>query len=556
MPILPFRNLADLGTLTDPSPYELPPNAWSGGSNVRYSAKKVMRAPVFRIIQDALPITPSFVTSYLPASGFDSIVVVDNSGTVYMVNETGTITNVTPTAGTFPTFTTAAPWTATALGDVLYLNNPDCPMPFYFGPSSTIFAALPNWPTSSTVLASGAHAGTTSCRVMRAFSDYLIALNVTEGAVPATVGQMVKWSDLTLAGQVPDSWDPTDATKSAGENTIEQMTTPILDGLPLRGAFVIYTTDQVWIMELSGSQSIFQWSMLFSTGGILNTNCVAEVNGQHYVFGANDIYVHDGVNKQSIAQDRVKDYIFSSLNQQLSNLCFVQHMPEYDEVAFCFVSGSSDVAYTTTTGCNRAAVYNYAGNTWSFRDLPCCVGATAANVNQILKFSDCGLPDTFGNMGGTFYSQRSNIILHTVFAGQAQSGLFANSRVYGYDFINSGTLLARPMASDANAPPVLLRTGLDLDGEGGDLQTYKMVRRMFPQVGVAEDTPISIKVGGQNYPSGPISWSPLISFDPTQDYKVDLRVGGRYLAVQFQIPSNTDFEVAGFDLDVYSAGSR
>jgi hypothetical protein len=555
VPIIPFRNLADLGTLTDPNPYQLPPNAWSGGSNVRYSAKKAMRAPIFRVVHDALPITPGFIAAYLPASGYDSIMVVDQQGNVYQVNATGTITNVTPTSGV-PAFSSGEPWTATFLGDVLYLNNPGCPMPIYFGPNSTTFAALPNWPTSSTVLASGAHAGTTSCQVLRAFNDYLIAMNVTEGSTPATVGQLVKWSDLTLAGQVPDSWDPTDATKSAGENTIEQMTTPILDGLPLRGAFIIYTSDQVWLMQLTGTQSIFSWTMLFTTGGILNTNCVCEVNGQHYVFGVNDIYVHDGVNKQSIAQDRVKDYIFGSLNIKLSNLAFVQHMPEYDEIAFCYVSGDNDAAYTTTTGCNRAAVYNYAGNTWSFRDLPCLVGGTTANVNKLLKFSDCGLPDTFGNFGGTFYSQRDGYQLHTVFAGQSVSGLFANNRVYGYDFLNKGTEMAYPASPDGNAPAFLVRTGLDLDGEGGDLQTYKTVRRMFPQVSIFGGEPVTVQVGGQNYPSGPIQWSSSVLFDPTQDYKVDVREGGRYLAVQFSIPDNTDFEVAGFDLDVFSAGSR
>ena len=43
----------------------------------------------------------------------------------------------------------------------------------------------------------------------------------------------------------------------------------------------------------------------------------------HYCFGRDDIYRHDGNSKQSIADEKVKNFIFGSLNNNQSDVCFV-----------------------------------------------------------------------------------------------------------------------------------------------------------------------------------------------------------------------------------------
>ena len=53
-----------------------------------------------------------------------------------------------------------------------------------------------------------------------------------------------------------------------------------------------------------------------------------EVEGKHYVFGNQDIYVHDGTTKQSICDERTKNFIYQGLNTRKSNVCFVQHNTE------------------------------------------------------------------------------------------------------------------------------------------------------------------------------------------------------------------------------------
>ena len=97
---------------------------------------------------------------------------------------------------------------------------------------------------------------------------------------------------------------------------------------------------------------------------------MVEVEGKHYVFGPFDIYVHDGTSKQSICDERVKNFIFGALNNADADRCFVQHNPTLNEIYFCYKSGDQHVAFPNADRCNRAAAYNYRNDSWSFMDLP------------------------------------------------------------------------------------------------------------------------------------------------------------------------------------------
>ena len=127
---------------------------------------------------------------------------------------------------------------------------------------------------------------------------------MTEGAT--SYPTRIRFSDITTANSVPGSWDATDATKSAGFIDLVQIPTEIKDGLSLGSNFIIYSSDQTWLMEFIGGQFIFQTRKLFNDAGVINQNCIVEADGRHYVFGPHDIYLHDGTTKQSICDERVK----------------------------------------------------------------------------------------------------------------------------------------------------------------------------------------------------------------------------------------------------------
>lgn len=550
MAMIPVRGLAAKGILRDPSPYELDLDAWSGGVNVRFHANKAERAPIFRSVYDPLPSNPSFCAGYQPPTGFDSIMTVDVNGRIWRYVSGGNA-DVSESGHTNATDPRAI--TSTSLGEVIYINRPDA-APRYFGPSSTTFANMPNMDSAWT------------CRSLRAFGDYVIALNVTKpdpwtdphtgttqpgGSFP----NLFKWSDLTLIGQPPGSWDYLNPTTSAGENPLEQLTTPLVDGLPMRSAFVIYSENSIWVAEQTGDAEIFNWSQLFSDGGMIAPNCGVEVDGVHYVFGPKDIYRHDGTSKQSIIDKRNKNTFYRYLNKQKSEVCFVTYIPDLDSVFFCCNSGDPLATFTGADRCNWAAVYDIPGDTWSFVDLPNVSAATQANLDNVLTYATAPANVTWDTVGGSYYDQENGFVKHAVMCSSPLTGKITAPRLLAYDFVDKGTL-AFPTVVECSPPAYMERVGLDLDQMGSDLVTYKLVRRVYPQVTTFNSIPVQVAVGGALTPASMPNYQPAVPFDPVTQYKVDVITGGRYLALKFTVNTMDDFEVAGFDLDVSDNGHR
>jgi hypothetical protein len=550
MAIIPVRGLAAKGIIRDATPYELDMDAWSSGVNVRFHANVAERAPIFRDVYDPMPTAPVFCVGYQPATGYDLVMSMDTNGRLYQYGS-GVLTDVSEAAHVNSSDPRAT--TATALGEVVYINRPDA-VPRYFGVNSTNFAAMPNMDSAWT------------CRSLRAFGDYLIALNVTKpttwldphtgttqpgGAFP----NLFKWSDLTLIGQPPGSWDYLNPNTSAGENPLEQLTTPIVDGLPMRSVFVIYSEAQIWAASQTGDSSIFAWQQLFSEGGLIAPNCVVEVDGVHYVFGPKDIYRHDGVTKQSIIDKRNKNTFFRYLNKQKAEVCFVSYVPDTDSVYFCCNSGDPSATYTKADRCNWAAVYDIPGDTWSFIDLPNVSAFTQANLDSILTYANSPATTTYATLGGSYYDQENTFVKKTVACSSALTGVLSASRLLAYDFVDKGSL-PFPPAPECNPPAFMERIGLDLDQMGSDLATYKLVRRVFPQVVTYNSVPVQVSIGGAMTPFSLPVYLPAVSFDPTTQYKVDVNTGGRYLAIKFTVNTLNDFEIAGFDLDIADNGHR
>ena len=162
---------------------------------------------------------------------------------------------------------------------------------------------------------------------------------MTEGTT--SFPNRVRFSNLVDANSVPDSWDETDTTKSAGFNDLVQMQTPIVDGLELGTNFVIYSSSEAILMEFVGGTFVFNFRKLFGDEGIINQNCVVEVDGKHFVFGNNEIYVTDGTTRRSISDERIRQFVYSGMNKKNADRFFVQHNEALSEIYFCYQSGDS-----------------------------------------------------------------------------------------------------------------------------------------------------------------------------------------------------------------------
>ena len=67
----------------------------------------------------------------------------------------------------------------------------------------------------------------------------------------------------------------------------------------------IYGLNEVWLQTPIGGTEVWSYTLAFDNRGAINANCVIEINGLHYVFGIDDIWIHDGVTPLSICIDKV-----------------------------------------------------------------------------------------------------------------------------------------------------------------------------------------------------------------------------------------------------------
>lgn len=534
LPPIKLRDLGQFGILSDPEPTDIPLNAWSAGNNVVFRAGSVWRSPFFREVEVLDTASPMFVYAIQIAGDYDRIVIAARNGSLYTWRN-GLEADATP--GSFTTADSDVPFTGCTLSTVAYINRPTH-VPYRLLTSGSSFVSLPGWDSSW------------RCRVLRAFSGQLWALNVTKAGTDYPT--MLKASDIAPNSGSPTSWDHTDPTKSAVENILTEMVTPIVDGLALRNALMVYCEKEVWIVEKIGGAFRFGYRRLFGDVGIINTNCVVEVNGYHYVFDQQDIYRHQGTGQwQSIVDGRVRRSIFDTLNVSEAEKCFVTHSPRHQEVLFCYPSRHPDCKWASTTGCNRAAVYNYSNDTWSFRDLPSVTSAAFGSIATTATWST--VEPAWGVIGGTWGTQGDGLDRHMLMVNRPLDGLSAR-KLLALDGIDVGTNLTLPLDLESVAPAYVQRIGLDLDEAQMPLPYYKVVTAVYPQLRLYSQ-PLQVRIGGALYQASSQVLSPPTTLDPATGYKLDVVEGGRSLAMDFSMPTAGDFRLSGIDLRVVVTGT-
>ena len=174
----------------------------------------------------------------------------------------------------------------------------------------------------------------------------------------------------------------------------------IVDAAQLGNAFILYSNSETWQMTADGSSDVYAYRKLPFNAGAISTNCVVEVNNRHYVFGSTDIWMHDGLTMESIADKRVRKFIFKSMNAKQSGKFFTSYNPTLNTISFNFVSGDQFVSFTGS-GCNRAAVYSVSNGTWTFDDTPLVFAAGYSKTSlQALTWGT--VTATWETMGGSW----------------------------------------------------------------------------------------------------------------------------------------------------------
>jgi hypothetical protein len=566
---LPLRQLGGVGVITDASPYDLPPNAFSAGNNVIFSEGRIQRAPVFKRLFSPIRSTLSydagtgsydananlynsaeggssnasrFVGSYTDPIAGETVFVADNDGTIRAYP--GNVMQFqTPTSGSV---TNDNPWTHAQVAGLSILARKGMRPYARNIKNDTLYSLM-----------GGDWVSTDTASIARGFKGYAIMLGVNKNGTDYPT--MVKWSN-PLQYSTPVSgfqWDPANTNYVAGENIIGDMKNPIRDGLSLGEAFVIYSQNQLWLMEYSGDLNVFNFRRLPYEGGIVNANCVVEVESKHFVFGDNDIYVHDGITRQSIADGRVRRRIFNTLDRNKQSFCFVAHDSVSKLLHFCYATLQDEASFAGTAFCNQAATYCYKNDTWSFVDLPNIVGATEANASLVSNsFPSVTNSYTLYNTSYSSFSGGGTPKLSIMLGVYDQSKGLSDSAVYAVDLPTVG-LVNLPANTETLKPAYVERVGISLDTQGLPLRSYKTVQCAVPESFFDDSTgTFTFEFGSSDLPEQTPNYRSKATFNPASDYKIDMMVSGRYLSYKISTPSISNFQISGMDVEVKSLSKR
>lgn len=504
-----------VGVIKDLSAHELPNNAWTDAQNIRfldgmayqfYGHGEVYNSPTVAP-QHVLPCMIGTARYWIYASATKTHCVTISGGVAVHTD----ITHATPRAGL------VNQWTSASLSGIPIFNTGDTstvPMTWSLNTANK-FVDLANWPAS------------TYCKSLRAFRNYLIALNVTKAGVnyPA----MVKWCHPADPGAVPVTWDITDPTKDAGENDLAEGFSPIVDGLTLRDSFMVYTEASIWRMDYVGGVYVFKFSKVLGTSGAMNRNCIVESDGMHVVLTGSDVIVHDGQTASSVLDKASRRFLFQNIEVTAVDKCFVFKNPFFNEIFVCYPSIGS-------TSCDRAMVWNYKDKTVSFRSLP--------NLNHAAFGAvDSGLA---GNWSQDSAPWDSDLSLWN-----------------GPDFVPS---TARVMMASADTKLHLMDASSSFDGvipsaylerrglSFGEPERKKLVRGIRPRIQGNTGSTLVIKVGASDDPYLDPVYGPAMTHTIGQTISNDCLVAGRYISVWIGTGTAYQWRLDSLDIDVVPQG--
>lgn len=528
MPDYDVNDLASVGLILDVPSYQLPPEAWTGAENVRLIDDGITKGATWATLLDTSAAAPYYVQA-VRTSALAQWLVYCDLNSVYAWDGTS-VADITGPSAPYATVN-GYDWVGTTLAGIPVLTNNVKPPQYWTNLNlASDLADLPGW-----TAALGANS---YCRSIRAFGPYLVAMNVT---IAATTHQhAVLWSHPADPGTVPASWDYTDPTKDAGLTELSDADAgSIIDGLPLRGVFVVYKENATWLMRLVGGQYIMQFDPFLIASGILAPHCAALTGDgkYHFVATGDDIIIHDGVTAKSILDRRVRRTIFNRIDVSNYNACFCFANPQKREMWFAY----PETGNTTPT---RALVWNYGAgvgtdgvlyeSTFTYRSA--CVG-------DILSASETwdADTDTWDSTSDVWdASSRRQAILADA-AGLRLLQMDSGSQRVSSDF--TATLTREDLGflgQRRSGQPVV------------DWKARKFIRRVWIK---AEGGLLRVRVGFRNTIDGTLTYSIPQDFDPTTQMYLDFTVSGRAApSVEFSWVGAQTGTLYGFTLEVFPAG--
>jgi len=531
MPLQLIDNVGQLGIISDTQPEKLADGAWSNGQNVRFDGFVASKVAGSRYFAGSLS---GSAYSLFAHTTFDGAHFFAYAGltSVFTVNNNIHYDISRLVGGAYTTDTTKL-WTGGVLGGLLFMNNGiDIPQIQLTPTASAHLANIPNWPTTVT----------TRCNCLRAYKNYLVALDVTKGAI--RYRQMVKWSASAQPLTAPTSWDEADTTKDAGETSLSETNGTVVDCLPLRDINIIYKDDSVHGMQYIGVPFVFRFYQIFSSVGIIAKRCVAAFENYHCFIGNDlDIYVHDGNTIRSIADSRWRQYMRQNVLGSRYERMFMVANPVTSEIWVFIPTGSAQ--YTS-----KVLMWNWRKDTWGERDVANVSSAVAGGIESTDYVTIWSAMTTTWDTEGTTWAELESL------PPDRKLVMCNPDSLTGLIETEYGTL-----ELGANLPFMLERTGIwgipTAISDGArviDLGSVKFVRRIrFRTKDISVSDAITFKVAVQSDLNSPQAYASTNKLT-NSTAEVTVLKRGAFLSIRIESTMDTLFSLQSVEIEVEPSG--
>lgn len=516
-PAIEMWGLNKYGIIQDTKPHLIPPQAYTNGRNVRFTANGVERFLGHEQVFGTLLGTPYQILN-VPTVGLNFWIYMDLDKIFGFDGVSHA--DLSRTVGGAYSATEGFQWQSTILGGIPILNNGiDVPQ-YWTGFSLTDpFENLSDWPS------------TLRAKVVKAFGSYLIAFNLTDNGTP--LPKAIQWSSLADPGSIPASWDITDPTVDAGRRQLtDDKGGEIVDALLLGNQGIIYTDYATHVARYVGGIDIFTTDLLLKESGLLARGCVCAFKKgvSHFVVSQDDVLIHAGTKEaESIIENKNRKFIFNELDPDSLRYSFAFENAREKEVWFCFPMLGSEYP-------NLAFIWNYRDNTQTFRE----IDFNSADVGSIFDPAAttwASSSDLWETAGGPWNSSaRNRVVVSSV--NEEKAYQLDKEGAYG----------------DVTPTSFIERTGLAIDGvdkDGqpkGSIQTQKLLKRLWPKITGTEV--VTITTGSQEKLDGPITWQASQTFNPAVDKYIDVYCEGTLLAYRIEHTGNATWYLEGVDFEI------
>ena len=605
MALIPIEQVGQYGIVKDQNPWQLPPNVWTDGNNVKTDEGSMRKALGYASVMTTVPVAPYYITHLVAGivefwviGGLTAIHVYDNTlkateldgamtsssstsaidvdstadfqskGTITIESEQITYTSKTATAFGGTITRGANGTTAATHADDLAVNRTKKWYDITRSSGAYEATAAENW-TSTAIggvliltngvddpqywaLVSGVPEST---QLMQDLNNWPGSVEcksmrafrsflVALNVTKSDVNypRLVKWSTEAAIQTTPTSWDETSATVDAGEYELADSRGDILDGMPLRDNFMIYKEDSTYIMSYVGTPFIFSFRQLSPTVGAIAKNCVVEYPAGHAIFGNGDFYINDGRTLKPILPPKLKSYVFTTIDGEAISKSFVVADYGRSEILFCF---SKDGGVTVQV--DKAIVWNYNTNTFTIRDLPGVGHIGYGNIldPNVMTSWDAApaTTDTWATVSGAWTMSYPTVENVLMFASAEDTKIYRD---------NSGN------AEDtSNMTSYIERTGLSMGSQGQpDHTTVKRITAIYPKFNIDSTNTINCYLGTQMSTEDSVTWSAAVAFNPDTQSKISVRGSGKYYGVKFESTTDMDWKLDGYSIEVNDAGRR